>query len=85
MADFCTKCSPQLFGEETKPDIDILEIAEGLQPGYYTKTLCEGCGMVAILKEEDGTIKVGLLPEDQDREDLDLIVYEDFMKMQSKF
>ena len=82
MADFCTKCSPAMFGEEVQPDIDILKIAEDLKPGYFTKgVLCEGCGLVAVIKEENLEIKVGLLPNDLDQEGLNIMTYEDFLKM----
>jgi hypothetical protein len=86
MADFCTKCSPAMFGEEVQPDIDILKIADGLKPGYFTKgVLCEGCGLVAVIKEEDLSIKVGLLPDDLEKEGLNIMMYEDFLKMPNKF
>ena len=84
MADFCTKCSPKMFGDEIKPEIDINEIADGLKPGYYTNTLCEGCGLTAIIKDEDGTIKVGLLPKD-DKEELDIMTLEEFMQKPDEF
>ncbi len=86
MADFCTKCSPAMFGEEVQPDIDILKIAEDLKPGYFTKgVLCEGCGLVAVIKEENLEIKVGLLPNDLDQEGLNIMTYEDFLKMPIAF
>jgi len=83
MAEFCTKCSEKLFGDEIKPDIDIKEIADSLQPGYYINTLCEGCGLVLIIKAEDGTINVGLLPI-EGREELDIMTLDEFTKIDSR-
>jgi hypothetical protein len=86
MADFCTKCSPAMFGEDVQPDIDILKIADDLKPGYFTKgILCEGCGLVAVIREEDLTVKVGLLPDDLEQEGLNIMLYEDFLKIPNKF
>lgn len=57
MAEFCTKCVVEKIGANTKPDIDIYEIAKNdLQPGTYTPVLCEGCGMVAVGVGEDEKI-----------------------------
>ena len=62
MADFCTKCSTELFGEELKPEIDIKELAEKLKPGMmFAGLLCEGCKLTAICKTVGGEIKVGYI------------------------
>ena len=56
MADFCNKCSAELFGEDIVPEIDVYDIASRLSPEFYTNVLCEGCGMVAVLKDENSEI-----------------------------
>jgi hypothetical protein len=55
MAEFCNKCAEEMGFPSA--DIDIYAIAENnLKEGEYMPTLCEGCGMVAIGKGEDGKI-----------------------------
>jgi len=60
MADFCTKCAEELFGKEVSPEIDVLAIAEALEPDTWTSVLCEGCGMLAVSRHENGNPYVGL-------------------------
>jgi len=52
MADFCTKCHHGK-GFPGNPDIDIEKIFESLKEGYMLEadSICEGCGLVAIAKE----------------------------------
>ena len=51
MAEFCTKCSKEMFGNIKKADIDIPEIFDRLEEGYMEDGfICEGCGMVMIAK-----------------------------------
>lgn len=45
-----------MWGEDCTPDIDILKIAESLQPDTYQVVLCEGCVMSAIGKDSTGRI-----------------------------
>lgn len=59
-----------MFGEDFEPEIDIKKITESLEPGTYTSVLCEGCGMGAIAKEEDGKITLAL-PADIKAETID--------------
>ena len=68
MAEFCTKCATKLFGEEAKPEIDVMEIFNNLQPGFSSSGwICEGCGLVTIGKTEDGELQViRLKPEDEE-------------------
>lgn len=66
MADFCTKCAFEMWGTELPPDIDIQKIADGMEPGHYTAVLCEGCGMIAIAKDENSNILIGVLDEKAD-------------------
>jgi hypothetical protein len=54
MADFCNICSKEMFGD-VNPDINVHQILEELDSGFFTSVLCEGCGMSHIGKEEDGT------------------------------
>ena len=72
MADFCNTCLVSLFflddPSDTRtidqvyadlcPDIDVFKIFEGLQPNYMSSGhLCEGCGLVAIMKTENEQLK----------------------------
>ena len=68
MADFCTKCTKEMFGEQASPDIDVEKEFEDLQPGYVSSGyICEGCGLVAISKTENGEMKVmRIKPEDSE-------------------
>ena len=66
MADFCNKCSNEMFGPKVEPEIDVHKILVSLDPGYYTNVICEGCAMVAIIKEEDGSVKLGYAGENED-------------------
>ena len=51
MAEFCTKCSGDLFGENAKGDIQVQQIFESLEDGHIQSGfICEGCGMVGIAK-----------------------------------
>ena len=64
MSEFCNKCSNEMFGKDTKPDIDVRLLAHDLTPGHYFNVLCEGCGMIAVAKEEDGLVKVVYLTDE---------------------
>lgn len=73
-----------MFGDEVQPDIDIQAIADELKPGYFTNgMICEGCGLNAIIKEENSEIQIGLIKEGQDQ--LEIVSYEDFMKLPMRF
>jgi hypothetical protein len=51
MAEFCNKCSNEMFGNDVKADINVPEIFEKLEEGYMEDGfICEGCGMVLIAK-----------------------------------
>jgi hypothetical protein len=51
MADFCTRCSYDLFGNEIKPDIDVALEFSKLTDGYCVEGfICEGCGLSTIAK-----------------------------------
>jgi hypothetical protein len=71
MADFCTKCAIEMWGTELPPDIDIQKIADDMEPGHYTAVLCEGCGMIAIAKDENGNILIGVLNEEEEKDRLE--------------
>ena len=73
MADFCNTCIIRVdlaFYEKNNipmeqayemlnPDIDVFDIFEGLMPGYIRSGyICEGCGLTAIKKTEDGELRV---------------------------
>jgi len=59
MAEFCNKCVEKYVGDEFKPDIDVYALHEALQPGYMiSNIICEGCGLNAVQKTEDGELRV---------------------------
>ena len=80
MADFCTRCSEEMFGPEMQPDINVEQIAESLKPGYYQPVLCEGCAMLAVVKEDDGSIKLAFSKMD----DTDEVRYETIEEWREK-
>jgi hypothetical protein len=61
MADFCTPCAKKMWGDDIAPDIDIEAEFKALQPEHYVPCICEGCGLVAILKTAEGTMKVAYM------------------------
>lgn len=54
MVDFCTKCAERLG--HPCAEIQVEEIADSLAPGYAQPVLCEGCGMIGVVKLEDGSV-----------------------------
>ena len=75
MADFCNVCTNKMFGDEidgepVEPDFDVESIAESLEPGYYTPVLCEGCGMKAVIKNEDSSVTLAFYNPDDFEGDL---------------
>ena len=57
MADFCTSCARELGFKE--PDLDIQAIADDAGNGYmYDALCCEGCGLIGVGKEQDGSVFV---------------------------
>jgi hypothetical protein len=67
MADFCTKCALDLFGDEIAPDIDVQKEFETLRAGYVINgLLCEGCGLVTIGKTEENELRVMRLRDDEE-------------------
>jgi hypothetical protein len=60
MADFCNKCSEDLFGKEVTPEINVHTIGESLSEDTWEMVLCEGCGMQAVGKSSTGEIFVAL-------------------------
>jgi hypothetical protein len=82
MSDFCTQCSIATFGDKIQPDINIREIASSLENGMYVPVLCEGCGMNAVGKDENGQIIVHVpknVRDDADKQ-YNWIRLEDFEK-----
>ena len=84
MADFCNKCADEMFGEDASPDIHVESIATGLEPGYYMPVLCEGCVMRMIVKEEDGTVKIGYDSLD-DSDEFVFETLEEYLRKDSTF
>ncbi len=58
MAEFCTKCAKEHFGDNVKPDIDVDQIFSELEAGTYVNVLCEGCVMVAIAKDQSNNLVI---------------------------
>ena len=82
MADF-SKQWCDLNDPKLPHDFDILEIAEGLEPGHYTPVICEGFGFTAVAKNDEGQILLAMPTETYD-EDGDTIIrwksYSDIIK-----
>jgi len=53
MAEFCTKCAPEIWVNDVREDINIDKIYESLEPGTGESVLCEGCGLMAVGKTLD--------------------------------
>ena len=70
MADLCNKCALEMWGDQYWPDIDIPVIAESLEPGTYAPVLCEGCGIRAIGKNQQGGIMIATILEEGSVEDM---------------
>lgn len=70
MADFCTKCTLEIFGEQKEIDIDVEKEFQELQPGYVSSGyICEGCGLIAITRTADNELKVmRLKPEEAENQ-----------------
>lgn len=47
MADFCSQCSIDLFGEDSG-DLKGLTTEEDIKNGLYAMVLCEGCGPIQV-------------------------------------
>jgi hypothetical protein len=58
MADFCNKCAREIWGEDFEPEIDVPSMAEQLPAGHYIPVICEGCVMTAVIKNEDGSVRL---------------------------
>jgi len=56
MAEFCNRCAKDMG---IKKDIDIYKIHHTLKEGYMQSVLCEGCEIIAVSKEDDGSLMVG--------------------------
>jgi hypothetical protein len=53
MAEFCSLCAERMKLDHA--DFDVRAIARKLKIGYGQDVVCEGCSMITILKEDDGT------------------------------
>lgn len=60
MADYCTKCNDELFGNHhIDPDIDVVKIFNELKPNHWISPfLCEGCTLYAIGKTIEGKLQI---------------------------
>lgn len=56
MAEFCSDCAER-YG--LIAEIDTEKILARLKPGYSQNVLCEGCELIALLKEDDSTLFKG--------------------------
>ena len=52
---WCEKNNSQM-----KSEFDINEIADGLEPNYYTSIICEGFGFIAIGKDANNEILLAM-------------------------
>jgi hypothetical protein len=68
-----------MWGEDFEPEINVQKIADSLEPNTYMPVMCEGCGMVAIGKNEKLEIMVAHTIEEGHVDDLvEWIKYEDW-------
>ena len=62
MADYCNKCTSELFHETVEPDIDVYKLFEECKSrgeDGYIPVLCEGCGLCAVgYRHDSGTMVV---------------------------
>jgi hypothetical protein len=74
MAEFCNKCAEEMGFPE--PDINVYEIWESLQPGYYEGGhICEGCGFLGIAR---GTNDEIFVIHDVGNNEVDFLDYENY-------
>ena len=59
MAEFCKQWAEK-HDPEFGYDFDVLEIADTLEPNHYTSIICEGYGFIAIGKDGNGDIMLGM-------------------------
>jgi hypothetical protein len=79
MAEFCTKCAKQLFGDQAIPEIDVMKEFNEMDPGMCSSGwVCEGCGLTDIGKTEEGELKVIRIPLDEDETDENISTWEDY-------
>lgn len=80
MADFCNECTKKMFGENVKPDIDVIKIGEESAPGGEgLRVLCEGCGLSYIYKSESGVVLVAGTIEVNEEGFMKLMTYEEYI------
>ena len=48
MAEFCTECAKELFGEEIESDFKGILPKEEFEKGQISSVLCEGCGYIYV-------------------------------------
>lgn len=63
MAEFSKQWCELNDSTGIRPDFDIHEIASGLENDHYTSVICEGFGFVAIAKDSDGNVLLGMPTE----------------------
>ena len=64
MAEFSKQWCEKFEDYGIRPDFDILEIANGLDSGYYTSVICEGFGFIAVSKDDAGNIMLAMPSHD---------------------
>lgn len=88
MADFCSKCAPEMWGESHPVDIDILQIVENLEYDTYVPCICEGCGLLGIGKDDDGNPLLAVFDPNREKAEEGIPVnwmkYEEFMALSLK-
>ena len=79
MAEFCTKCAKQLFGDQAIPEIDVMKEFNEMDPGMCSSGwICDSCGLTIIGKTEEGELKVIRIPLDEDETDENISTWEDY-------
>lgn len=83
MADFCNFCSKEMFGD-VKPDIDVYNEFDKLEPNMYINIgICEGCGLVAVMREMNDELKVCYVVGFDERGNIN--TYTDWMTYTNRF
>ena len=75
MADFCNKCAWDMWGDRFPPEINVPRIFAELEEEFIKLVVCEGCGLSAIGKTEEGKLVIAYINPPISLEEVDLDEY----------
>ena len=78
MAEFSKQWCETYDPNGIRPDFDILEVAQTLEPDHYATYICEGYGFIAIAKDEHGNILLGMPTGDPINEEGTPVMWKNF-------